>query len=303
MPEFRYFFFSFVLYRNLDNIPSARQIVDDLPLPLLLGFLLSGNGQLLAILVLGLRDLFLSLLVTALRIQIAGISVNEAIQKIQNTAIANNRARIIFVDCLDKTGTQLTECVSDPVKIAQAQEMLGSLGNIFDGNALEAILNAVSPASISAGATAFVASAIATVIATPIIAIIQVVVLVIQWAFINLVEAALLLTAISAPIFLAFSLFTKSAPLFVLWLTNYLSLFFVQLGYVAIVGFIASVISLAEQAGQAIGSIITDLAFLFFVAIFAPGLAIAIATGGGILLYLQIQTNLNTSLRTLGSFL
>ena len=294
-------FFAFNVYRNLDNFSSTAAIVDIMPLPLCLAFLLAGNGQLLSALVLGLRDIFLFFLVTVLRIQIAGVAVNEAIQRIQNTAVANSRARIIFADCLAQTGTALTDCVNDPVKIAQARELLGSMNGLFSGNALSAILNAVSsPGNLAASLVTLVGNAISNTIATPIIQVTQIILLTLQWAFINLVEAALLLTAISAPIFLAFSLFTESAPLFTLWLTNYLGLFFIQLAYVAIVGFNASIISAAEQAGQPIGSIITDIAFLTLISVFAPGLSIAIAAGGGVLLYTQLQSNALTLARATG---
>jgi hypothetical protein len=297
---FSLLFYAFVIFKNIDNYPTTRQVIDQMPLPLFLGFLITGNGTLLANLVLGLREIFQYFMVLALQIQIAGISVNEALQKIQNTGIVNNRARIIFSECLDKTGTQLTECVSDPVKIAQAEQILNGIGSVFQGNALEAILSAISPGNIAAGATSFLAGAIATVVATPIIAIIQIILLVFQHAFINIVEAALLLTAISAPIFLGLSLFTKDAPLFVLWGTNFISLFFIQLGYIVLIGFNASVVSLMELAGQPVGSTILDLAFLFFMAIFAPGLAVVIAWGGGILLYNQIQNN---AVRTIANFI
>ncbi len=277
------FYFAFTVYLRLDSIPNPRALLDAIPLPLFLSLLITNNGQFLAGLVLTIRDIFLYFLVRTLQIQVAGIAVNDAIARIQNTAIANNRARIIFADCLDKTGTALTDCVNDPVKIDSARSLLGSFNGIFSGNALSAILDVLSTP------TSFVASALQTVIASPIIAIIQIILLTLQWAFINIVEAALLLTAISAPIFLAFSLFSESAPLFILWLTNYLGLFFIQLGYVALVGFNAAIISAAELAGQPIGSIVTDLALLAFQAVFAPGLAVVLASGGGILLFLQMQ--------------
>ena len=287
--------------RNLDALASARQVIDEMPLPIILGFFLAGNGTLLSNLVLGLREIFLFFLVTVLRIQIAGISVNEALQKIQNTAIVNNRARVIFADCLDKTGTQLNDCVTDPVKIQQAQDILNGIGSVFNGNAIEAFLSAISPSNISAGATSFIASAVTTVIATPMIAIIQFVLLILQLAFINIVEAALVLTAISAPVFLGFSLFSRAAPLFIYWLITYSGLFFIQLGYVALVGFNASVVSLMELAGQPVGTIMTDVALLTFMAIFAPALAVAIASGGGVLLYLKIQDSSLIAAKTIGS--
>jgi hypothetical protein len=285
--------YAYLIYARLDSIVSSRQIVDRMPLPLTLVFLIAGNGGFLANLVLGIREVFQYFIVLALQIQIAGISVNETIQRIQSTGIANNRARIIFADCLSQTGLQLTECVNDPTKINQARELLNGAGNLLGGNALQAILSAVTSGgqTVIAGATAFIGSAISTVLATPIIFFVQIILLVIQHVFINLVEATTLLTAISAPIFLSFSLLSANAPILILWITSFMGLYFVQLSYVFLIGLYAAVISQLDQAGVAVGTIILDIAFLFYVAIFSPIVAVLISLGGGIKLYEQLSSN------------
>lgn len=69
------------------------------------------------------------------------------------------------------------------------------------------------------------------------------------------------------------------------WATGFLSLFGVQLGYNIIVGLAAVVL---VNSGAELAS---DVAFLFFISIFAPGLALLIAGGGGIALYNGIAGN------------
>lgn len=295
---FSLLFYTYFVLSKLGKIASPEQIVEQMPLPLAVAFLFSGNGTLLSSLVLGIREIFQYFIVLALQIQIAGITVNQALQDIQSTAIANNRARVIFADCLSQTGLQLNECVNDPVKIQQAQELLNGSGELFSGNALEAILNAVSAAASTVidGPTAFIGSAVSTILATPMIVFIQIILLVIQHAFINLVEATALLTGISAPIFLGFSLFTANAPIFALWLTSFMGLYFVQLSYVFLIGFYGVVISQLDQSGIAVGTIVLDIAFLFYVAIFSPVVAIGISLGGGIKLYEQITSNIEKAI-------
>lgn len=291
---FSLLFYTYIVLNRLSNLATSRPILEQMPLPLTVAFLFSGNGILLSSLVLGIREIFQYFLVLALQIQIAGISVNGALQRIQSNAIANNRVRVIFADCLSQTGLQLNECVNDPVKIQQAQELLNGSPQLFNGNAIEAILNAViaGGTTVIDGATAFIGSAIATVLATPIMVFIQIVLLVIQHAFINLVEATALLTGISAPIFLGFSLYTANAPIFALWLTSFMGLYFVQLSYVFLIGFYGIIISQLDQAGVAVGTIVLDLAFLFYIAIFSPVVAVGISLGGGVKLYEQIATNI-----------
>ncbi len=285
--------YCYLVYSRLDSIVSSRQIVDQMPLPLILVFLIAGNGGFLANLILGIRGIFQYFIVLTLQTQIAGLSVNDTIQRIQSTGIANNRVRVIFSDCLSQTGLQLTECVNDPVKIAQAQELLNGSGNLLGGNALEVILNAITSGgqTVIAGATAFIGSAISTVVATPFIAIIQIILLVIQHVFINLVEATALLTGISAPIFLSISLLSANAPILVLWITSFIGLYFVQLSYLFLIGLYAVVISQLDQAGVAVGTIVLDIAFLFYISIFSPVVAILISLGGGIKLYEQLMSN------------
>ena len=286
-------FYTYIVIARMGTVTSTRQVLDQIPLPLFVAFMFAGTGQLLAALVMGLRAIFQYFIVLALQIQIAGISVNQALQDIQSTAIANNRARIIFSDCLSQTGLQLNDCVNDPVKIQQAQDLLNQSGNIFNGNVLQTILNAVTAAGTTVidGATAFIASSLSTVFGSIWLSIIQVILLVIQHVFINIIEATALLTAASAPIFLGFSLFTANAPIFSLWAINFIGLYFVQLSYVFLIGFYGVVVSQLDQAGVQVGTVILDIAFLFYVSVFSPIVAIGISIGGGIKLYEQVASN------------
>ena len=290
---FSLLFYTYIKISEMGTVTSTRQVLDQIPLPLFVAFMFAGSGQLLSALVLGLREIFQYFIVLALQIQIAGISVNQALQDIQSTAIANNRARIIFSDCLTQTGLQLNDCVNDPAKIEQAQQLLGGSGNILGGNVLQAILNAVTSggSTVIDGATAFAASALSTVFGSIWLSIIQVILLVIQHLFINLIEATALLTATSAPIFLGFSLFTANAPIFSLWLASFIGLYFVQLSYVFLIGFYGVVVSQLDQAGVQVGTVVLDIAFLFYVSVFSPAVAIGISIGGGIKLYEQVASN------------
>lgn len=291
---FSLLFYSYFVLDKLGNITTSSPIIKQMPLPLTVALLLSGDGLLLSFLVRGIREIFQYFIVLALQIQIAGISVNGALQRIQSNAIANNRVRVIFADCLSQTGLQLNDCVNDPVKIQQAQELLNGSSGLFNGNALEAILGAVSAGGTTVidGATSFVGSAISTVLATPMLVFIQIMMLVIQHAFINLVEATALLTGISAPIFLGFSLYTANAPIFALWLTSFIGLYFIQLSYVFLIGFYGVIVSQLDQSGVAVGTIVLDIAFLFYVAIFSPIVAVGISLGGGIKLFEQVASNI-----------
>lgn len=291
---FSLLFYAYLILSHIDRLASPKMILDRMPLPLLVAFLFAGNGTLLSALVLGIRAIFQGFGVLILQIQIAGVSVNQALTRIQSTGIANNRARVIFADCLSQTGIELTDCLQDPVKIQQAEQLLANQPQeLLSGNVLETILDIVTavPDAIINGATSFIGSTVATIFGTPAFALIGLILLGLQYAFINIVESTLVLSAISAPVFLAFSLFTLNAPLFYLWLTSFIGLYFTQLGYIALVGVYALLLSQLDRAGVPLGSIVTDFVFLLFLAIFAPVVASGIALGGGVKLYEQLSSN------------
>lgn len=290
---FSLFFYTYLTVLRLGIITSTKQLLDQMPLPLTVAFLFAGNGTLLSALVLGIREIFLYFIIMTLQIQIAGISVNQSLQNIQSTAIANNRARIIFADCMPLTGRDLNDCVNDPQKISQAEELLNGSPGILGGNVLQSILGVVTAgaSAVASAPTAFIANAISTVFGSIWLAIIQIILLLIQFIFINIIEATSFLTAIAAPIFLGFSLFTPNAPIFVLWLTGFMGLYFVQLSYVFLIGLYGLVVSQLDQAGVPVGTVILDTAFLLYVSIFSPTVALAISVGGGIQLYERVSSN------------
>jgi hypothetical protein len=111
-----------------------------------------------------------------------------------------------------------------------------------------------------------------------------------QWAFVNILEAALLLTALFVPIAMGLSLLPfQGRPIFA-WLTGFLSLIGAQLGYNILVGLVAAVV---VRSG---GEIVTDLAFAAFLSLFAPALALLIARGGGLALYNGLANNIKALL-------
>jgi hypothetical protein len=106
-----------------------------------------------------------------------------------------------------------------------------------------------------------------------------------QWGFVNILEAALLLTATFAPIAMGLSLLPFQGRPILAWLIGFISLLGVQLGYTIIVGLAAIVVVNSN------GELVTDVAFLFFLSVFAPLLAVIVSSGGGITLYRGITSN------------
>ncbi len=254
-----------------DRSLRLTRVIDLTKFPLGIAVLLAGDGYFLAGLIRFMRSISLYWLTRILNMTFAGVSINEAIQKIQNTSVANGRAREIFSECVDQVGPALQDCIQDPIKIDAAEQLLQQLSGSaapLNGNILEQIKDQVVSNFVGA-------------INLPFINALQFMLNILQWGFVNLLEVSLLLTALFAPVALGLSMFPSSGRTIFKWLAGFISLLLTSLGYVLIVGFTANVLALTEQAGQPLGSTYIDTAFLLFISVFAPAIAIAISKGIG----------------------
>jgi hypothetical protein len=279
--------------RLVDN-PTWQRLITMMQFPLAIAILFGGNGIFLVGIIKYVRAVAYFWLNKILEMTFAGVSVSEALQKIQNTSVADARAREIFADCIDKTGLDLQDCLSDPIKLQQASDMLQTLSGA-DG------LSTPLDGNLLAQAGNFVESGLTAIVVNPFVELTTTLLIALQWAFINAIEASLILTALFAPIALGLSMIPSAGPTIFAWFSGYLSLFLMQLGYVILVGFTALILSLTEQAGQPLGSTIVDLGFLMFLSIIAPVIAIAIANGGGRAVFNGISRGAVTAITTAAS--
>ena len=287
--------------QRIVSSPTWRRLVEMFLTPLGVALFLTGNGFLLSGSIRLIRDIAYFWLKKVLLITLGGIQFGNSLQKIQNTNIANARARQIYADCLDKTGSILQECLSDSEKLQQVNDALFSLSQNADstplpGNMLEM---SQSMGTIQSHNSFNFANALTSLFADQFMGLIQGLLIALQWAFVNGLEAALFLTALFGAIALGLSVIPSAGPSFVKWISGFLSLFFMQLGYVLIVGVVATILNLTSQNGQSIGMVISDLAFLVFLAIIAPIMAVAISKGGGDALFNGISRS-GTALARLG---
>lgn len=94
-----------------------------------------------------------------------------------------------------------------------------------------------------------------------------------QWAFVNLLELAMLLTAMVSPFALALSFLPGKGRPLIAWVLAYISMVMVQFYYNIMIGIMANVV-LNSNAYDING-------FLIVMAIFGPVLAMKLAQGGG----------------------
>lgn len=256
--------------------------------PLIVAVFLGNNGGLLSESIKFIRGVGLNEIQTVQEIQLSDFTLRQALQQISITQAAREQIDAIYNECIGKQGMDFADCLTEN---RPAIEQILAEAERANGRTLQALRDFVqglftvvaNPGQIGENiANGNFSASVFRSIAIPIV---RFILSSIQWAFVNLLEASLLLTAAFAPIAMGLSLLPlQGRPIFA-WLIGFISLLGVQLGYNIIVGLTAIVVVNSN------GELITDIAFLFFLAIFAPILAVLISSGGGIALYRGISNN------------
>jgi hypothetical protein len=257
---------------------SWSELVQMFVWPLVIVFFLGSSGKLLADVVVGIRQIGYTQVTNVLTLQANGAALGQAIRSTGLTGVAQQSIQAQYSACAGLTGTELNDCWQSATTQAQAiiNEAESKAGTSLP-ELRSYVADLANAANLAGNAQARnqALGPVGTVFNAALVGMIQVILSAMQWCFVNLLEVALLLTALFAPVAMGLSLLPLQGRPIVTWLIGYVSLFGVQLGYNIIVGLTAAVIN---QAGAVTAS---DIGFLLFLALFAPLLATAIAGGGG----------------------
>ncbi|MBE9124731.1 MULTISPECIES: hypothetical protein [unclassified Coleofasciculus] len=259
--------------------------------PIVIAFFLGANGNLLADTVLLTRTYAYNRVNEVLEIQLIDTTFQQAINKLAITNAARQQIENLYYECTTKVGFEMQDCYREKYPIAQqivadAEEQAGVLNALREFISNLSILSAEESLDLVLDPGQFLRDKTIPIIRTILWAV--------QWSFVNILEASLLLTALLSPLAFGASLIPIQGRPAIGWATSYISLFGVQLSYNILVGLIATII-----VGSG-GELISDLAFSFFVSLFAPVLALTLVGGGGIAIYRAISANVG-SLKSLTS--
>ncbi len=255
--------------------------------------LLWQNGFWLSKLTLGIRDLIEDQTRQVLVLQMGELTMRDAVQDVVLTADAKHTIQSLFAECQAKTGKAQIECIDKTTDQAQkiveqyekgwGKGTLNGLRRWWDNvlKVRESLKkNAGEPEAV-ANVDPFVllhSSIIATTDTAQQAAARQIL-KAWQWAFANLMEAAMLMTALTGPIAVAGSVLPSGIRPLWAWLIGLFSLAMVKFYYNVIVGLIATVVVKAQAQYE------SDFGFVVLLSILAPILAVALATGGGLAVY------------------
>lgn len=260
-------------------------LVKVMVLPLVVLLFLGNNGFLLSNMIKTVRVIASDQVNTIAEISIGdtfqGVSLQDAQDSLNLTNAALEEIQLLYSECDGLTGEDLELCWSNanekvgeiatvvenqqpPNKIAQAFRSV--VNNLVQGNGLYALVNFKGFAEYQAQK------------------IIRALLYGLQWAFVNTVEAALLLTALFLPISIGISMVSLSQQVVVANVVGFLALYGVQIAYNLTIGLVSLVMT------NTVGSLFNELGFSMFISLFGPILAVSIASGGGLSLYQSINS-------------
>jgi hypothetical protein len=243
--------------------------------PLVILLFLHGNGTLLSQTVMLLRDLGHHQVVQVLDAKLERLTLREALENVTLTVSAQEQIAAIYAECQGESSQAYADCIEEKEPII---DEIISQAEDLNGEPLEALL-AWSKNSLQWSTnpvSAFIPSSV-----------IKALMYALQWGFVNILEAALLMTAALAPLAVGLSLLPLGSRALWAWGSGFLGLFGVQLSYNLLVGLAATVV--VSTGGQSLN----DLGFLTIISVFAPALAILIGGGAGIALYYGLNNHVS----------
>jgi hypothetical protein len=290
---------------------SMGTVIEMFIFPLTVLVLLGGDGRILSGLVFAIRGVAQTFMEGILATSLGGVTFQKAITELNQNNLAIARVRQLLSQCDGLVGAQLNECFDRAS--GEAQQIVDALTNQDELRVAQDFWNLVSVLItartgviggvganfLGSNALSLIDGGFAQVIQDRFLPLVQFVLYIVQWAVVNLIEAALLMTALFAPIAVAMSLLPLAGRPIFAWLSGFLGILAVQMGYNILVGLMAFVIVNIDDVTEAI----SGMGFLMFSAIFSPFLAYQIGRGGGVALYQGISNRAIFAVQAMSSLI
>lgn len=279
--------FAYAAIHEGDFAEPARMLI----WPLIVVLLLSDDGRLLAQASRAFHDVLNDASIQVLKVTSLSVSLEEAVRGAMAKGVIGVEISSQIQQCQNLIGEAQVECLQlAQEQVAATMEgfkqhwLVSAAGTAasavfpFLDLTLNSIEGAVEAYNTSGGSVGQILPGFfGGFVGTTTRAIIHAFLMAFQWGFVNLVQISMLLTALVGPIAVAASLLPFGGKPIFAWLTGFFSLGFIQIMYNIIVG-LAAVVILNANTFDTNG-------FLVLIAILAPALAIALATGGGLAIF------------------
>ncbi len=270
--------------RPLLERQSWSDLTSLLVMPLVVVFLLGGGGKLGAGVVQTFYGIGSYSVQSVLTQQIGSSSLDAqtALNEIRQENAEQALEQEIYGECMNLPPAEQQQCMEDPARQQAASDV-----------------GVDTPLSGNTGG-----NPITNGLRSALITLIMMFLYAIQWAFVNCMEAALLMTALLFPPALGISVLPVAGKTIFAWASAMIGLFTTMLSYNIIVGLTAIVIKKAQvAAGQDMGGTsFRDIAFAAFISLASPILAVYLGQMGGVALFQAISKQAASMVSGVGSF-
>lgn len=268
---------------------SWSELVSMFVWPLVILVFLGGNGGLLSGSVQLIKAVGQAQVQKVMQIQLGEVTFQTAMSTTGISTIAKTRIEGILNECKNLPPGKLQQCWTEKQPVLEQVLVEAERENGGPLQALRRWVNGVTQyvnQNTDSQGNLDLGPALSGVFSSPFLFMAREILYALQWAFVNMLEAAMLLTALFSPIAMGLSLLPLQGRPIIAWLISFFALIGMQLGYNIVVGLCSTVMTYAETIA------VSDLAFLIFLSIFAPILAVSVAGGGGVALFHTLSNNI-----------
>ncbi len=278
-----------LLYLTIERIKplvekqSWSMLADLLIMPLVVVMLLGGSGDLAAGVVKtfhGIGSHYVQFVLTE-QIGSSALDPQTALDDIREENAEQALEQEIYADCMALPPAEQEQCMSDPAREQAAND-----------------------AGVDVPSTTGGGNPLTNGLRSALITLLMMFLYAIQWAFINCMEAALLMTALLFPPALGISVLPIAGKTIFAWASAMAGLYTTMLSYNIIVGLTAIVVTKAQVAAGTDqgGTSFRDIAFAAFIAIASPMLAVHLGQMGGVALFQAISKQAAAVISGVGNF-
>ncbi|NES64172.1 MAG: hypothetical protein F6K24_02350 [Okeania sp. SIO2D1] len=257
--------------------------IESLIWPILVGTLLSHNGNLLVMQTHAMRSIIHSLSNEILEVTVGEVKVLDAIKAASIFGPAKSEFSAQLQQCYGMVGENQIKCFEDAA--THVEKTMGWFESAYSviPNPLKDIVNtikAVSAGSELAGGESgvnkglmFGGGFLGSLVGSTVESMLQPILLAFQWAYSNCLEMALLLVGLIGPFPVALSLLPFGGKPYFGWVLGFFSVGMAKISYNIICGVCAVVVVNSESWNT--------MGFLMILGVFAPALSMALAAGSG----------------------
>ncbi len=256
--------------------------------PTIVAIMLGNNGYLISQGIGALRTIDRQFVRAISTTQIASTSIQNALQDIQLTNAAREQIDSLINQCNSFNGTEYSDCLD--AAIPKIDRIVAEAEAQNNGNPLAVLANykdQIKGAILNIAAVGQIVLAPQKIVLTSLV---HALLIAVQLAFNMIIEIALLLHSVLAPIAVILTLIPTGQRFISIWLTGFAAIAAIQVCYTIIIGLAATAIVLSNA------QLFSDITFLVLAAFFGPGLAYALSKGGGIALYQAVNNSVDRTI-------